>query len=300
MFRRFSMFIATTFCALLLISPIAEAQGRFGGQQGGRGGQRGMMNLGNFNDPQRSAKMSLLQRADVRSHLLVTARQIEKLEALEKKQMEAMQGNFGKMAEKMRELFQNGNIQEMTAEERQEIMGKVRDEVLKTLSMTEEEEDKALAEILKPSQLTRLSELDLQWRGPLALATKKVSEAAGLKKEEKALAEKAMQDYRQGQMEMVQKRMGFGGGGAIPFGNGGGTPPNAGGDNPPADPPANNQPQGRNNPNAGAANMEAMMKEMDKKKEEAAKKLLASLSEATQEKWKTMIGKPFTFRKTEN
>lgn len=64
-----------------------------------------------------------------------------------------------------------------------------------------------LAQILRPEQMVRLSELSLQWRGAMALNDPKVAEQIGLKAEQRAQVARIVAEYQQERSRVFQSLM---------------------------------------------------------------------------------------------
>ena len=137
---------------VLLVSGLALAQpggrggpGGFPGGRGGPGGFPGMGGPGGFG----GGPLQLVQREDVQGELKITESQIEKIESLADEQRESMRDQFG----------QFGDFQNMSDEERQDAMAKMRER----RTSQQKELGKQIGEILNKEQQTRLAQLEFQF-----------------------------------------------------------------------------------------------------------------------------------------
>ncbi len=146
-------------------------------------------------DPLRSAEMALLTRPDVQRTLMLTVKQKDALAEL--------QNNAGEQfRQRMAQNFQD--LRNMTPEERRAQRDQFRDRMQDTITQVTGELNKQAEAILKPDQVQRLRELDLQWRGPLALNDPKVAEAMALEPEQKEKLAALLQEFRQAQQKAMQ------------------------------------------------------------------------------------------------
>jgi hypothetical protein len=140
-----------------------------------------------------------------------------------------------------------------------------------------------LNDILKPEQVQRLHELDLQWRGALSMADSKVADEVQLTPEHRTAISGVVSDYqakiRESRQQMMQQfrgnRNGFGAG----------QQPGA---------------QGQQPAQANRANMANSITEMRRQeaaaRKEAEDKALGLLSAEEKSRWTKAQGQPFTFR----
>lgn len=166
----------------------------------------------------RSNARILLQRDDVRGALFLNSKQIEQLEDLDKSSKVDMQQ---KMQQAMAESFQNlqnnpdlQNLQGGSPDQVKEGLGQLKDILNQSFQKAQEvmqtfqgEQDKKAETLLTKKQLTRLHELDLQWRGPLALSDKKVAEALKTTPEQNSTVDAALKDYLKVQTTALQNIM---------------------------------------------------------------------------------------------
>ncbi|QYK56494.1 MAG: hypothetical protein KF733_03215 [Fimbriimonadaceae bacterium] len=150
---------------LAVFAALASAQGRGGGgMMMGRGG----------------GSTFLLQRPDVQADLKLTSDQKSKLDALQAKMRDAMQGMRGNAG-------QGGDRQAMMQE-----FAKMR-----------QENDKAVKEILTPQQAKRLDELDIQIAGNGVLVRPEIQEKLGLSDDQK----KQIADLQQRMFDTMRETM---------------------------------------------------------------------------------------------
>lgn len=126
--------------------------------------------------------------------------------------------------------------------------------------------------VLKSAQVKRLRELDLQWRGPLALADPKVADALKLNAEQRDKVTTALHDYQAAAVTIRRQMM-----------PSLGQPGKAGGA--PAPPSVEEM----------RARRVKAQKDMDQARQEAGEKALAVLTPEQQKRWQEMLGKPFAF-----
>src|SRR5262249_22694204 len=126
-------------------------------------------------DPGRTYIFQLIKRDDVRSQILLTARQREALDASDKTQQDAMQQQM-----KLNLQHLGGDFQGKSKEEMAAAMQERAKQIQEQMKGMSDDREKRLAAILTPKQMARLKELDLQWRGPLAMGVKPVAEQAKL------------------------------------------------------------------------------------------------------------------------
>ena len=305
--------------ALLSISQNAEAQrgnrgNRGGGAQNGVGGfmggamMGGMGGLRNMIDPSVSNYSQLLDRPDVQTELMISGRQREQLDAAK----QAMAQDMGK---RMRENMPDfSKMKDLSPEDRQAEATKMRDQVQTGMqtAMTEatNTQEKKLAEILDASQMKRLRQLDLQWRGALAITDKKVSAKINPDQEQEqkiaALKEEFLKARNDAMMNAFQNFRPNGAAGATGRRNRGGsagttTAPGdtrTTGETPPAAPATPGAP-----PQIDLSDIQKRMTdaqaEVDKVRIDLGEKALLIMNDDQLQVWKSLLGKKFIFRKNE-
>ena len=255
-----------------------------------------------FADPGISNTSNLLTRADVRNELVLNGRQTEALTDLQNGYPAAMAQQMMNMMQQMRSDTGGANPADMTPEDRQQYVQQMRSKVQDTVAVAQGEQDKKAEGVLTPSQTKRLRELDLQWRGPLALADSVTGAKLPLTADQQPKFAALLKEYRD-QQQALRGGM-FGMGRPIPP-----APVNAGVTAKKAAPPAGdpNAPASPPQPELGGRftlptpeEMQTQMEEQDKQIVKLRKvvdaKALALLTPAQQQQWKTMQGRPFAFR----
>ena len=260
--------------------------GQFG-RGGGQFGRGGMMGGGFNSDPTMSAKMMLLQRDDVRSELGISAKQREQMDQEQQKAREEMRNQ--------RPAFDFQSLQNMSPDERRAKMEEIRTQMQGQMRSFNDQMMTKIEAVLTPAQQKRLSELDLQWRGPLAVADEKVGEKLSLSPDQQRSVGNIVTEYRTGQQEVMRNAMGN----FRPGGRGQGGPGGQGaqGGAPGGAPGAGGAPP-QFNPEEMRARFEATQKEVEKIKKASADKVVTLLSAPQKQTWKGLQGKAFTFRTT--
>lgn len=208
-----------------------------------------------------SNPMALLQRPEVQRHLGISLRQRNAL-------YEMMQGQGQKMQATMMQMQQS--MRNLSPQERQARAAEMQQTMQSQASQWQGELTEQIKGILKPDQIIRLHELDLQWRGALCLADPKVGDAVKLGAERRQPIAKLVTDFQQTMQQTVRDAM------QEWMQNGG---PRSGEQPPIADPTS-----------PARRKIEAARKAGDA----AAVKLLTAEEAA---RWKAAQGEPFIFRK---
>ena len=201
----------------------------------------------------------LLDRVDVQNHLRLSVRQKNEL-GLTPPQPGGKAGSGGPStgASPIRIEVNMKASPEERQQNVQEVAEKIRAQVEATHKVSEEK----IEEVLTPEQLKRLAELDLQFRGPLALGDPKVAEAVKLAPEKRApittLAQEAQRKMAEVKVEAIR--------------------------------------EGKNIQQESKNRLSPLRKKTDKAKAEASEKILAMLSPEENTRWETAQGKPFLFR----
>lgn len=274
----------------------------------------------NASDPSRSAVNYLLTRNDVRSELGISTRQREALDAANQKapqeMVERLRNNpaLQEMAERtrrMRELPQ-GERQAQRERLRQE-MRQSTEQLMTELNAHQSELDKRAEEILTPAQIKRLYELDLQFRGGLALAEAKIGQELDLTAEQHQKVQEYIEEFRTKQRELMSEAMGMGERTIRPNGpvnqtnaNGGNTAPNRNGvgrnrQTQSGGASQNNPAQASRtvqmpNPQEMQTRLDNAQAELDKLRKTLGAKALALFNSEQTAYWKEKCGRTFTFR----
>ena len=168
---------------LLLVVP-AMAQQR-GQGRGGRGGPGG------------GGVAGLIRNEGVQKEIGITGDQAEKAQEAVQKVREKYQDEFA-------------TLRDLSQEERREkgatLNNKINDESLK-----------ALADVLKPDQIKRLKQIELQQRGPEAFTDAEVQSKLHLTSDQKDKIKTIAADYAAERGQLFQGRRGGGGGGGGDF-----------------------------------------------------------------------------------
>jgi len=227
-----------------------------------------------MNDPTRSAAMALLQRSDVQRSLELTIRQKQQLADIQNGARDDLRNRVSQSVQDLRN---------MTPEQRQAQRQQITEKMRTTFTGFTGELDQRTEAVLTPAQDKRLHELDLQWRGPLALLDPKVSESMGLTPEQNSKLNALLQNLREAQGQARQAAFqGF-------------------------RPPNNGAAQGNARPQPPTpAEMQARMREAQERlrlaEADVAKtrktldaKALAVLTPDQQARWQALQGRPFVF-----
>ena len=247
---------------------------------------------GNTIDFTRSNERALLKRGDVRSELFIDSKQRELLTAQDAEGKQQMQQVV--MQSAMKAFANNPDLQNIGAALKDSAangdkpdLGPLKDalsngfqQMQESLAVFQASEDAKSEGILRPKQVKRLRELDLQWRGLLALSDKKVAEELKATQEQRAVADAALKGYMDEQVKALQPVMNQ----AAQIGqqaaqNGG-------------QPPANFNPQAMQKTVNDAMNSDALKKA----RSAAEAKIKASLTADQLAAWKKMQGEKFSFR----
>ncbi len=279
-----------------------------GGQFGGRGGFGGGMNA-NPHDPTKSALPVLLLRPDVQTEIMLSQKQNEEFAAEETTAQAAVAQAW---QDARKNMPNRASMQDLSQEEQQakwqEARQKRTEAITAAQSTMSDTLEKKAETVLRPEQLARARQLDLQWRGPLALTDTKVAAKFTLTDDQKTKLADLLKQSQTEQQTIMREMMNAtrqprqrrnnnnaaGGATAAP------TDPNA--PAVPAAPPAAD-------PNAPAAVPTLTPEQIQAKRDEAQvkadkvradydAKAYALLTDAQKAAWKTAIGAKFTFRQT--
>lgn len=247
-------------------------QGNFGG--GGMQGAPMMGRMPQVDNPLMSNLMGLLQRTDVQNEIVLGLKQKMALEDLSTQSQQDMRTQ---MQQTMRAARNNGNNQNprnMTQEERQQQMQQMQDQIQQAMAQFQGELTEKVKAILKPEQVKRLEELDLQRRGVLALADTKVADKVKVTPEHRGQIQPIVSEWQAQNQQTIGDTM-------QEYFRGGGMRSGA----PMPDPTNRLAPLG---------------KKVYELRKAAESKVLDLLSDEEKANWKTVQGAPFTFRDTFN
>ncbi len=262
-----------------------------------------------FSDPGVSGTSNLLTRSDVRNELALNGRQTEALTDLQN-------GYPAAMAQPIMSLFQKmmseggGNPRDMSPEDQKAFGEQMRVKVQETQFAVQGEQDKKAEAVLTPAQAKRLRELDLQWRGPLALTDSALTAKLPLTADQQAKFTAMLREYRNQQQAARAGMFGMGprnapGGARTGTGRNNAKPssqdaaPKGADAAADAAPPMPPTPGGRfvmPNPEQMQAQIEEQDKQITTLRKGMDAKALALLTPEQQQQWKAMQGRPFTFR----
>ena len=227
-------------------------------------------------DPTHSSAMQLLQRNDVRNEIALDLKQQNALDELRTKSQQEFRTTLQENVKASVQAIQNAP-QDQQQSQIQERM----DQFATTIQTLQGDIDKRAEGILRPKQAARLRELDLRWRGPMALSDPKVAEVVKLTPEQSGKVGLAVKSFVDAQQKAMMQAM-------VPA-----IAPNGAGQD------------GGQSPQERAAAMQKKMydvmhsREMDKTKADVEAKILDVLTPAQKTQWTGMLGAKFTFRKTE-
>jgi len=242
-----AMLFAFAAVACLVCDAQAQNQQRRPGGQGGQGQPgRGQGMGGGFGS---LGKGMLLANKSVQEEMKMTDEQKTKA----KEVSETATKKMTEMREKLRDLSR----EEQT--EKRKTMTKEMDE----------EVTKAIAGILKPEQIKRLDQIELQTKTWRAFTDEAVVAKLKLSDEQKEDVKKLSEEFA--------KDSGFGGRGQGGRPGAGGTP-------------------GVNRPGAGGGDIQEMLKKMQAKNQENLEKLVKVLNADQQKVWKDMTGEKFEIK----
>ncbi len=285
--------------------PMAGMMGMGSFLMGGMGGQ--LMPV----DPLRSSIPSLIMRDDVRTELLISSEQREQIEQTETtsrqdmvvKLRSSIQELMGSMRRKGAPTAPDATPapdDTLTPAQRRLKMEETQKKMQSSMNHMLDDLDAKLEKILRPKQIARLHELDLQFRGPLALLDPKVSDPFMLSSEERTKLDQLGGEYQGAQLRVMSNAMR---GSQFPIAPPSSTtppviPPDP---NAPAGPslpggPTNRQPAPPFDPQAMQARLADARVEAEKTRKEIGKKALTLISPAHVKLWYQMTGKPFIFR----
>jgi hypothetical protein len=258
---------------------------RAGGQRFGapmqamRGGPMGPV------DPTRTHVMELLQRAEVRSDLHLDIKQKAALDNLDANAPVEIQN-------RLREQFRNTDVQSIRSLPQEEQRAKLQElaqanraQVMAEMQAWQGELTEKVKAILRPGQVKRLNEIDLQYRGVLSLTDSKVAELLKVSNEHRTEIGKIYGDFQSAQQQLMQdfvQKMrdsgAFGGPGGAQGARQGGR-------------------QSGFNPQEFQARMQPVQQKIEAQKKEAEEKVNALLSAEEKQAWAAAQGEKITFRK---
>ena len=264
--------------ALLTLTLVSAPRVTAQGFPGMGGGMKQMFKGKTAQNPAVSAVGILLNRNDVKTEIMLSQRQTEQMT---EQQDQAIEQIGAKIKENMPDIQ---SILSLSDDERKtkidETITKMQDVMQTQMNVASEASEKKAQEILKPEQWKRLQELDLQFRGPLALADPKLAEKFLLTADQKSKIAGLNNDYQKQRQQAMQNI--FSGFSSIKIGD-------------------------------AAPDMDAIKTKMAKAQEDMAKaqkesekfhkaqedKVLPLLTDAQKAAWTAAQGVPFKFRTTD-
>lgn len=285
--KKFRLLAAPSAAALILTLALISNAGAQGPAGGGGGGRMGGFGGGGFLgrianglltfDPSKDGKLAMLQRPDVVAELQLTAKQQADIQA-------EMQSQIQKQRDAIRAgMPDRQTLMSMPAEDRRAQFGQMRQRLQDAVRAGSDAVVAKLPTILTASQLKRLEQLDLQYRGPLAISEDAIGRRLEITPEQDRLIANALGEYQNVQQGIVSSAMtantpggagGPGGGGG--FGGPGGGP--------------------QVDRAALMARADQIQAEVEKYKKIQGEKALGYLTPAQKGAWKKMLGKPFAFK----
>jgi hypothetical protein len=261
--RTAAVALAVTLALGLAVAASAQGfGGRFGGGFGGPLGGSPIMS-----DP-----MGLLMRPEVQNEIHLDLKQKNAIaDLMDQSQADRQQ----RMRQTLQGIDRRG-LGNLSPEERQQRMAEIQAQMQAAMNVFQGELNDKIKTILKPDQITRLHQLDLQRRGPLSMADPKVAEEVKLTPEHRTEVgkifnqhqqetQKVMQDAFQQMRAQIQQNGGI----------------------QPGQPPALPDFTSKQSP---------LRRKIDKSKSDAEEQVLALLSDDERANWKQAIGVPFKFR----
>lgn len=233
-------------------------------------------------DPLRSNTMGLLFRADVQAALALTPEQRAALEGVRRQRLAEARQAMG---------MNSRDAAGMKPEER---LALIRERVIHIIYLPTEpaELDKRAEALLQPNQVKRLQELDLQRRGPLALATPALADSFQLTPEQRDRLEVSQKLFRV--KVDIAAAAGYAAWHPFPLRSPGDQPVRTGKGKYPLRRLPRPLPTGAQLDE----NLKKACKAADRVRKEAGEKAAASLTPAQRQHWQQMTGAPFVFKET--
>ncbi len=246
MFDRKASVALLTAALMLSLSGAIKAQGP------------GMMMM---SQPNMSNTLGLLMRPEVQNEIRLDLKQRNALAQLqENARNRAMQ--------RMRDQFQQ--MRNLSREERQQRMQNMRSEMMTQMQQFQGEINEELKQLLREDQMKRLHQLDLQWRGPMAMTDPKVAEEIKLSQKSRTEINRISSEYQRNVGEIFRS--------------------------------AFEQWQQQGGPRGGApmpdfqSRLSPLRQKMDSLKKDSEQQVLDLLTPEERSRWNAAIGEPFRFR----
>ncbi len=264
-----STFYALSALALVLGYSAPQAQAQNGSA---------IRNFGRMLEPGASAIRTLLKRNDVKTEIAISQRQTEQIKEIEDK---AVTEGREQMRANLPDASAIAGMKDLSDEERNAKMAEMAQKMRDARSSNDAEisanVDKKAETILRKEQINRLHELDLQWRGPLALSDKKVADRFALTPEQRTKITAILAEYRKSQNDLFTSSFTALRGAA----------------------PEPGAPPVRPDPAMIEKKLGEMQEQLDKVRAAQADKILALMTDQQKAAWNGAQGSKFTFRKTD-
>ena len=215
-------------------------------------------------DPTHSNSWLLLNRTDVQRELAITDQQRQEERAL----VQATQADLhNRMTNYFKSFHSNGQTTYSPAVRHQQ-MAERRKQMRDMIVNWQSDVAKQTQGLLTPEQNKRLNQLDLQWRGPLAMASDDVAAELALDASQRAAVGKLLADYQRAQQKAFQA---------------------AQNQEAPSSPPSGSAAA----PQSGAR--QDAVQQIFAARAEGNIKALQLLTPEQRKKWQSMVGRPFDF-----
>ncbi len=158
--------------------------------------------VGGVLEPDRPHITQMLMRGDVRGELSLDKMQRETLDMQKGTAGDALRRQARQDAKRVQDLQSEGG--DLSFSERQANARAVREAIQQDHLVFESEADKRTLTVLTPAQIKRVVELDLQWRGPFALAAPNLADTLQLSDTQRAAIEAEAKTFLDAQNEALR------------------------------------------------------------------------------------------------
>lgn len=152
-------------------------------------------------DPSQTSIALLIMHPDVRTELRISASQRQMLNTLQLQARQQVQAQTLAGVQQMRAQTQSNQTQQALTP--QEQGAQMQQAFMQALSTVMENMEKPIETILSPEQMSRLHQLDLQWRGPLAMVDSTVADALQLTPDQRTYVALQFQQYYDAQQQLL-------------------------------------------------------------------------------------------------
>lgn len=186
-----------------------RGQQGFGGQFGGgrMGFGVGPMSGQNDHNPLVTHVYDLVQRSDVQSEINMDLRQKNALAQYQtqvptmirqqmQQQMQSLRGAFGRGQRGGQNSGDTAAPPQDAGADPQQMREQIQQRIQQSQAEIQAKVSQGLAEILRPEQLGRLHQLDLQWRGTLSMADPEVAKEGGVSQEHRTTVNALLTEYQ--------------------------------------------------------------------------------------------------------